>query len=172
MLVIFDLDHTLMHAVMRRDGTLLVSSRPWARDMLLFLFKYFDVGIWTAACREYAIEVLRIVVGEENLNKFQFIYTREKCIKLKETNQYIKPLHKIWRISMAKRKGWNRKNTIIVEDTQDTCIKNYGNAVYVPKFLTGQNNDPVLVYLCPYLFKLATEEDVRIVEKRNWLFGL
>lgn len=70
-----------------------------------------------------------------------------------------------------KRKGFTRWNTLIVEDTPSNCIRNYGNAVYIPPFdILDTKRDEALHYLKLYLErKILPSTNVRCLEKRNWI---
>lgn len=56
---------------------------------------------------------------------------------------------------------------LIVDDTPEKCVRNYGNAIY-PKAFEGEPNDNELELLGRYLLKLRHEDNVRHIEKRNW----
>lgn len=74
---------------------------------------------------------------------------------------------------MARMNGWNKDNTLIIEDTPETCIKNYGNAIYVPPFESGGGEDEnVLTKLMSFIKQLDSNGRIRSTEKRNWLVGL
>lgn len=120
-----------------------LTPRPGYKELLAYCFDYYDVGFWTADGRAYANNVLRLILTAEQLSKIKFLKCGENCSKLsliemrcEFNNDFIvyKPLHRIWRTSWAKRRGWNCNNTLIIEDSPSTCIKNYGNAIYVPSF--------------------------------------
>jgi len=55
--------------------------------------------------------------------------------------RYTKDLSKLWRNKNAETANFDDKtNTIIVENTPQQCIRNYGNAVYVPTY-SGDEED-------------------------------
>ena len=74
---------------------------------------------------------------------------------------YRKPLVKL------KRHGWPLERVLILDDTPSKSAQNYGNAIY-PKPFEGDPNDDELALLAKYLPELASCENVRKVEKRNW----
>lgn len=111
--------------------------------------------------------------------KFSFVFSYEKCrpllMKDRRTNKVYeycsKPLYKVWRTKSLKKMGFNRSNTLIVEDTPENCIYNYGNAIYIRPFdiLSGESrNDQSLLKLRYFFDELNETEDVRYVEKRDW----
>lgn len=178
------------------DGTLyMTSKRPGFDNLMEYCFKNYDIGFYTAASSEYATRILKLFLSNEQYNKIKFIKSYKNCAKIRHSpigsllgsstelpthsgfGEYglsefiIKPLGKIWRKRYARENGWNRHNTIIVEDTQGTCIQNYGNAIYVPSYVFGreQKCDQILVRLIKYLDELRNVESVRSIEKRFWL---
>ena len=53
--------------------------------------------------------------------------------------RYTKDLTKIWK-RQENLASFTRERTLIVENTPQQCIGNYGNAIYVPTY-TGQDDD-------------------------------
>jgi hypothetical protein len=66
--------------------------------------------------------------------------------------------------------GWNSKNTLILEDTPQNCISNYGNALYIRTYNVAANRgrDSALLVLPIFLDRIRLVEDVRTIEKRDW----
>lgn len=80
-----------------------------------------------------------------------------------------KPLTKIWKKSLAKNNGWNKTDTLIIEDTFYNCRKNYSNCIIVPEY-NGDMEDTTLIHLSNYIREiLISGKDVRTIDKRNWL---
>jgi RNA polymerase II subunit A small phosphatase-like protein len=73
----------------------------------------------------------------------------------------VKPLTKV------RRAGWKLERVLIVDDTPEKCIRNYGNAVY-PRPWTGAEDDIELQLLTSYLATIKDEPNVRRIEKRRW----
>ena len=71
------------------------------------------------------------------------------------------------RLKKVRKFGFELETTIIVDDTQEKCKDNYGNAIYINEF-NGDPNDMELVKLKDYLIQLSDVENVRKVEKRYW----
>lgn len=94
-----------------------------------------------------------------------FVWGREHCTKRIDAewheDYYIKDLRKI------KRLGYDLKRMWIVDDTPKKVERHYGNAVYVTPFY-GDTTDNELEQLAAYLPTLASEPNVRVIEKRGW----
>jgi len=53
---------------------------------------------------------------------------------------YVKDLKKVWKSASQETQNFNSQRTLIIENTPQQCIRNYGNAIYVPTFY-GQEQD-------------------------------
>jgi carboxy-terminal domain RNA polymerase II polypeptide A small phosphatase len=184
-LIIFDIDGTLVDTA--KEGThninvgyniiMKTSSRPGIKELMEYCFNNYDVGFYTAASRDYATEILKLFLTDQQFQSIKFIKDNDNCSKLSlnmndsgfSYDYFVyKPLHKIWKKSYARNNGWNKNNTLIIEDSPSTCIKNYGNAIYVPSYVYGRNDD-VLFKLIDYVQELNLKGNVRGTEKRYWL---
>ena len=84
---------------------------------------------------------------------------------------HIKELKKVWR----KYPQFSKSSTIIVDDRPENCVRNFGNAVYIPAFdlkaygFSPIQNDDYLLRLCFFIScALPPGTNVRYVEKRGW----
>lgn len=78
----------------------------------------------------------------------------------------IKDLRYIWHTQKYKDE-FTKERTIIVENTPQNCIYNYGNAIYVPTY-SGFDAVPVFARLKKFIAEVLEEcEDVRKVKKCN-----
>lgn len=87
--IVFDLDNTLIHATNRRKrdanavsifgGKLWIHVRPHARELLRCTSIMSKIGIWTAGVREYADEVVSILLNASGLppTAFAFVLCRD-----------------------------------------------------------------------------------------------
>ncbi|SNW62180.1 NLI interacting factor-like phosphatase [Orpheovirus IHUMI-LCC2] len=187
--IILDIDGTLLHTLYTtepgpstqlpnfQNRVFKVYKRPYLDDFMNFCFDNFDtVSIWTAASDTYANYI------SQNIKpygcNFTFINSYEDCtITCGESfgefscDTFIrKKLVKIWRKNKYKKMGFNKDNTLIIEDTPSNCICNYGNAIYVPEYNIFKNpKDDVLYKLQDYLNCIMYEPNFRDIDKRNWL---
>jgi len=88
-------------------------------------------------------------------NNFSFVYTENKytrAVNKKEitdgnfypSSRFIKPLKKLWK--SKHRILYNRNNTIIIDDTEYTYERNYGNALKISDYsFYYDKNDQELV---------------------------
>lgn len=179
-LLVLDLDETLIHA----------SERPLSREADLTLFGYhvylrpnlahflaecarrFDLAIWSSASDDYVEAVvdhlfprrdaLKFVWGRSRATLRRHILPDEAFFYVPADHRnYLKPLKKVV------RRGWRLERILIVDDTPEKCVRNYGNAIYVRPY-EGEAEDTELTLLAAYLGTLADCPNVRKVEKRSW----
>jgi len=171
LLVIFDLDETLIHAAERplaREpdfavGPFPIYKRPFAEDLLIDCARDCTLAVWTSATRDYAEAVLdRLIPAGVSL---AFVWTRERCTRRymseEQDHGWIKDLKKV------KKHGFPLERVLMVDDTPGNLARQYGNYVRVTPYL-GDEDDRELALLARYLRELHGVENVRSVEKRGW----
>lgn len=169
-LLVLDLDETLIHTTnepLERDGdfrfqTYHVYKRPHLESFLAFAFDTFDVGVWTSAGAIYAQWIVSAIFREQAP---LFVFSSMRCTMRRDFSSggYIE----VKRLAKLKSKGYRLSQIIAVDDTPEKHQDNYGNLVCVSEY-TGNPADEELLLLRDYLTGLATEPNVRTIEKRNW----
>lgn len=170
-LLILDLDETLIHATSRRldaapdfaAGPYFVYKRPGLDAFIEAVAQHYELALWSSATADYIAEITRGIIP--NNVTLQFIWSHTRCIARYDPQSYnrywLKDLKKV------KRAGYDLKKILIVDDEPIKLQRNYGNAVYVTSF-EGNLNDTELDLLAVYLLSLASVDNVRTIEKRNW----
>ncbi|MFP2907054.1 NIF family HAD-type phosphatase [Pyxidicoccus sp. 3LFB2] len=181
MLLILDLDETLLHA---REAPLeraadfhlfgySVYLRPHLERFLTECAARFRLAVWSSASDDYVAEVVRRSFPPAL--RPEFVWGRSRCTFSVDSRRvqedgyldpashynYAKKLHKL------KRKGYRLERVLVVDDTPAKCADNYGNAIYVREF-EGSEHDDELLLLGRYLATLADAANVRTLEKRHW----
>lgn len=139
------------------DGFYIIFERPGVQDFLTFLFDNFNVSVWTAASKDYALFVIDKVVLAGNSNrKLNYIFFSYHC-KISEIKtdrqKYLKLLWDTFNL-----KGYNKNNTIIIDDYKDEVYKAQPhNCILAPvfEFKKGSENDTFLKELKEKLRELA-----------------
>jgi TFIIF-interacting CTD phosphatase-like protein len=171
LLVILDLDETLVFGTERplcrphdfSCGPFSVYRRPGVGDFLAGLRDDFLIAVWTSAGLQYA----NCVVGNLFPEGFplEFFWSAERCTqRLNEKTResyFRKDLRKV------KRKRFDLKRVVAVDDSPEKYGSSYGNLVRVREY-RGESEDIELSALLKYLRKIRDEPDVRRIEKRNW----
>jgi HAD superfamily phosphatase (TIGR01681 family) len=170
-------------------GTDAIYVRPHLKTFLSWAFEYFEgVGIWTKASKEWLYAALSAQPLAQYADKFSFLYTGKRCSRASLSvyaeqshnyyrndfylRPYTKRLKKIWRQKKFRNIGWNRKNTLIIDDQSDNFLDNYGNGILIPAFdADQQKGDQALLKLMNYVqdSRFADAIDVRSIDKRDWI---
>ena len=98
------------------DDYYMVFERPGLQDFLDFLFKNFNVSVWTAASKDYALFIIdKIILGGRPERKLDWIFFSYHC-KLSECKtDNSKDLSLLSRL--YKFPNYNLDNTLILDDT-------------------------------------------------------
>lgn len=179
-LVILDLDETLIHADPHpvqsgwafAIGPYKVFTRPGLMTFLDILQQHFEVAVWSSASHDYVIGIVTRIFPREY--PLQFVWSREKCVHAVPDHTrehypdhsshmyFVKPLQKV------QKAGYGiLERMLIIDDTPAKAKKNYGNAIY-PRPFTGDPADNELARLLDYLMEIKDEPNMRKIEKRNW----
>ena len=166
-LLVLDLDETLIHGNPEAVGGdfhaagIPVFVRPGAILFLKQMTAVFDLAVWTSASADYANDIVKTLFPSPPM----FLWCRERCVRWfnpeKCETEYVKDLKKLRRL------GWDLAHVLVVDDSPEKLVRNYGNLVRVPPFVGGQ--DDILRPLAAFLIELSVKPDVRRIEKRGWL---
>lgn len=141
--IVLDLDETLIHSIELRDLTeekrkefesqykcvemddeYLVVLRPHLEPFLNFVFSNFNVSIWTAASRSYALFILSNVVLKNGRKAHLFLHSKNCSMSKKEYGNLkdLRMLHECWKVD-----GYSHGNTIIIDDNKGvkSCQKKF-----------------------------------------------
>ncbi len=169
--MILDLDETLIFAEetpLDRNadfvvGQFFVYKRPYLQEFIKFCTENFDVAVWTSSTRNYAVKIVEEIFP--NPNNLAFFWSRERC-----TIRYDEELQETYfekMMSKVRRRGYDLKKVIVVDDSPEKWRNSYGNLVRIKPFF-GETEDNELERLIVYLERLNSVENIRKTEKRNW----
>ncbi len=169
-LLILDLDETLIYATeenLEREPDFRVAQysvykRPFVESFLDFCFEHFDVAVWTSSTTNYAKEIIKNIFDSKH--KMSFIWARSRCtVRFDEEREQVYEK----KITKVRRRGYDLKLVIVVDDSPEKWRSSYGNLVRVKPFF-GETEDDELKHLTVYLEKLKGVENIRKIEKRIW----
>jgi TFIIF-interacting CTD phosphatase-like protein len=155
--IILDLDSTIIYGeeykkanldeikekyknVHTMDTSYYIIERPGLQDFLTFLFKNFNVSVWTAATKNYALFIIKEVILK-NGRKLDWFFHSEHCdISEKISNsKEQKDLNIIW--DTFKIKNYNKDNTLIIDDNEQVFKTQPNNCIKVlPPFELKNKN--------------------------------
>lgn len=174
-LLVLDLDETLIHSVSKKDayelttkpdfsildGEYVVFKRPNVEKFLRDVYQIYDIAIWSSATKDYLAAVLEKITPSNV--QYEFIWDRDRC-----TNKFNPETYKNYHEKhLNKIKSHPLSKILIVDDSPEKANANYGNWIPIKEFTTDKN-DKVLAKLYQYLVSLKDVNDVRKLEKRNW----
>lgn len=143
-LVLLDLDNTLITSESKKNINNVINGkiipdidasnwglkpeyifiRPYLNEFLSFLFDNFYVGLWSAANEKWISTICSQSILRNYKDKFLFIWNGSMC-KNKE-----KPLQKVWKMY----NGFNRTNTILIDDVLGNETPNVRNRLNINKY--------------------------------------
>lgn len=172
MLLILDLDETLIHASetqlphRQEDFTFdkyFVYKRPHLDHFLQEVARHFTLGVWSSAGDEYVSGIVSTIRPPSV--DFEIVWARSKCSLKRDRTFDTYYFEK--RLDKLKKRGYTLEQILIVDDTAEKASCNYGNAIYIKEY-TGAPEDTELLLLLHYLVTLKDVENVRSIEKRFW----
>lgn len=157
--VVLDLDNTLIHSVQynnistvpsvwKNKGTRLIPGdyvtfrRPHLEKFLDFLFENFNVGVFTAASKDYANEIVWQFVQDKPGRKVDFLLSASDLQASKQLygSETMKKLNYIW--DNLQVYDYYPCNTIIIDDNLYVKKSNYYNTLSVhPFYVTEQDSE-------------------------------
>lgn len=156
------------------DGYYVVFERPGVQKFLTYLFDNFNVSIWTAASKDYALYVIDKVVLAGNKNrKIDFIFFSYHCDISQSMKKGTKDLSLLW--DNFKLIGYSKENTVILDDYDEVHNTQPKNCIIAMPFEFKKDNsegDDFLEKLLPQVRYLndkikAGESISRTVEEIN-----
>lgn len=149
--VLLDLDNTLISSLSKEEkrrhhnkkmglfyrkdmkGYYTVFERPGLQNFLNFLFANFNVSVWTAATKSYALFIIRhIILKGLPSRKLDFILFSHHCTESEKLMSTQKHLDMLW--SVFKIKGYDNSNTVIIDDHPDVFSTQPENCIKVTPF--------------------------------------
>lgn len=139
------------------DGYYIIYSRPHLQKFLDYVFENFNVTIWTAASKDYALFIIdKIILNNKPERKLDFIFFSYHCDLSKKIKKYSKALCMLWDIH--KLSGYSEKNTVIIDDyVEDVHECQPNNCIIAPPFeftKAGSEKDIFLKDIIPELEKM------------------
>lgn len=131
----------------KMDNFYTVFERPGLQDFLDFLFENFNVSVWTAASKDYALFIIKNIIykkGKES-RKLDWIFFSYHCDISKRTKKGTKDLSLLY--DDYKLDGFSDKNCFIIDDYDEVYETQPKNCIAIPPFNftdDGNEKDPLL----------------------------
>jgi len=173
--LILDIDETLVsshpindfpfdNAIMRKrildytfhnmDSYYIIFERPMLQEFLDYAFKNFNVSIWSAASKDYVLFIVKNIILQKEDRKLDYVFWNYHCKKSKKKYKNKKDLRMLWKY--YKLSGYNKKNSLLIDDLTETCETQRDNTINIKKFdiLEQTRNDKILSGIKRKLSKL------------------
>jgi len=151
-----------------------VYKRPFLDDFIQICAEHFQLAVWSSASDDYVAEIVKNIIPDSI--PLAFAWGRSRCTpiispQIDEYGYYNMDISSHYeyakKLTKLRRKGFDLKRTLIVDDTPTKVANNYGNAIYAKEF-RGEKDDTELEILLKYLLSLKDAHNVRTIEKRHW----
>lgn len=138
------------------DGYYVVFERPGLQEFLDYLFENFNVSVWTAASKDYALFIIeKIILAKKSNRHLDWIFFSHHCDVSARIKNGSKDLEMIWDI--YKIPGYTKDNTVILDDYDEVHETQENNCIIAVPFEfmdDGSENDDFLQLLQPELEKM------------------
>jgi hypothetical protein len=175
--VLLDLDQTLISAeeyegfrhehrlgkfdVKVMDKEYIVFGRPHLQNFLDFLFRNFNVSVWTAASKSYALFIIDNFILNKPNRKLDFMFFSYHCDYSVECKKGLKGLSVLW--EKFKLTHYDESNTIIIDDNSEVKSIQRCNCYAIKPFYAlknGSENDTSLIELEKHLVSLLSKKNL------------
>ena len=128
------------------DGYYIVFERPGLQPFLDYLFANFNVSVWTAASKDYALYIIdKIILQGKSDRHLDWVFFSYHCDISKKKKKGSKDLSMLW--DEYKFSEYTKDNTIIIDDYDEVHRTQPDNCVIAFPFeflKEGSENDDYL----------------------------
>lgn len=157
--VVLDLDNTLISAIdpeeiesvgteifslqksfkcVDMDDDYKIFQRPYLQYFLTWLFANFNVSVWTAATKSYALFIIQnFIISNRQDRKLDYILFSNHCDESKKISSYEKSLLMMSEIYPV---GYNINNTYIIDDNEEVFKAQPNKCILVKPFNVLEND--------------------------------
>lgn len=140
------------------DGYYLVFERPGLQTFLDYIFANFNVSVWTAASKDYALFIIeKIILAGRNERSLDWIFFSYHCDLSKRRKGHTKDLSMLWDVYNIP--GYTKNNTVILDDYGEVYKTQPNNCIVALPFEftdEGSETDTFLADLIPKLENMRT----------------
>jgi len=135
-------EKAIKFAIHDMDGYYIIFERPHVQEFLDWLFENYNVSVWTAASKDYALFVIEKIVLKNPDRKLDWIFSSYHCDISKKKYSKSKQLSLVF--DHFKLDGYNKNNTIIIDDLKEVSDCQPNNSIHIKAFEileSGSEND-------------------------------
>jgi TFIIF-interacting CTD phosphatase-like protein len=128
------------------DTSYYVFERPHLQKFLDYLFKNFNVSVWTAATKDYAMFIIENVILKGNSSrKLDYVFYVYHCDASECHKDGHKSLSMLWDI--YKLDGYDMNNTFIMDDYDEVYNDQPQNCIIAKRFEFFMDNSEQDIFL-------------------------
>jgi hypothetical protein len=146
------------------DGYYVVFERPGLQNFLTYIFDNFNVSVWTAATKDYALFIIdKVIIAGNSNRKIDYIffnYHCDICEKIYDHTKYLQILKDKYNLDK-----FHLDKTFILDDYDEVHKKQINNCIIAEKFdykNDNSENDDFLKRLTDELRKHKNDDDKNI----------
>lgn len=172
-----DLDETLISAktpkeelklklreqyiVHNMDNEYSIYERPNLQYFLDFLFDNFNVSIWTAASKSYALFIIENIILKNKNRKLDLILYSDHCDIAYKKKKGPKNLSMLWK--EFELDNFNNDNTFIIDDLDKVYSAQPNNCIHIKPF-SVENRDEELVKVKQLLESILVKKSLNVLK--------
>lgn len=152
------------------DGYYIVFERPNLQSFLDYLFANFNVSVWTAASKDYALFIVDKILLTKPNRHLDWIFFSYHCDLSKKKKDGSKDLSMFW--DEYKLVGYNKDNTVIIDDYDEVYETQPHNCIIAVPFEFTAKNSENDTYLKDLQRLLSTMQQGKPAKSVNSSLGL
>lgn len=125
-------EKAIQFALYDMDGYYIIFERPGLQDFLDWLFENYNVSVWTAASKDYALYIVHNIILKKPNRQLDHILFSYHCDISKKKYKYSKKLNLIF--DYFKLPNYHSKNTLIIDDLPEVSQCQPTNAIRIKAF--------------------------------------
>lgn len=147
------------------DGYYVVFERPGLQPFLTYLFDNYNVSIWTAASKDYALFIIdKIILAGNSNRKLDYIFFAYHCDLSDKIKKNTKDLSMFW--DVFKMVGYDKNNTVILDDYEEDVYKSQPeNCILAKPFEFKAENSENDDFLIKLLDKMKNVKEIKELTK-------
>jgi len=148
------------------DDYYIVFERPGLQEFLDYIFKNFNVSIWTAASKDYALFIIdNIIIGKHTERKLNFVFFSYHCNISKRIKKHTKDLSMLW--SVYNLPEFSNVNTFILDDYDEVYNTQPHNCIIAKPFEINKEGSENDMFLKELMQKLKNKKIKSVFKKLN-----
>jgi TFIIF-interacting CTD phosphatase-like protein len=109
-----------------------IFERPGLQKFLDTIFQNYNVSVWTAASKDYALFVIKKFILTKPGRHLDFVFYSHHCDMSKNMKRGLKGLSMLWDVFGLKH--YSAANTVIIDDNPDVLKGQEANVIAIKPF--------------------------------------